>query len=199
MLPGCLTLALPIIQAPMADVSTPALAAAVSESGGLDSLGIGAMTPEAARAAITETRRLTDKPFGVNVFCHRSVRPDTACMTRWLNWLKPEFERYDTLPPATLREIYPSFCDTMATCDMLAEEHPALVSFHFGLPDGAMIAVLRRVGIVLAATVTSRTEAIQATEAGVDLLIAQGYEAGGHRGIYDPHRQTISGSIPSRF
>ncbi len=182
---------IPIIQAPMAGVSSPALAAAVSDAGGIGSLGIGAMTVEAARAAIRETRRLTRRPFGVNVFCHRSVTPDAECVTRWLDWLRPEFARYGASPPQTLRRIYPSFCDSNTPCDMLVEERPALVSFHFGLPGPAAISALRRAGIMLAATVTSPAEALQATQAGIDALIVQGYEAGGHRGISDPAAEDL--------
>ncbi|NHO32687.1 NAD(P)H-dependent flavin oxidoreductase [Acetobacter fallax] len=182
---------IPVIQAPMAGVSTPTLAAAVSEAGGFGSLGIGAMSPETARVAISETRCLTRRPFGVNVFCHRSVPPDPTCNQRWLAWLRPEFARYKAEPPATLHEIYPSFRDDSAICDMLIKERPALVSFHFGLPDHAMISALRGADILLAATVTAPAEARQATEAGIDFLIAQGYEAGGHRGLSDPQAEDL--------
>lgn len=176
----------PIVQAPMAGVSTPALAAAVSEAGGLGSLGLGAMSVEAARAAIHETRRLTGRPFSVNLFCHRAgaCAPDHAAA--WLEWLRPEFARYDATPPESLREIYLSFLDNDAMLTMLAEERLALVSFHFGAPSTHAADVLRRSGALLATSVTGVLEAQAADAAGMDVLIAQGYEAGGHRGVFDP-------------
>lgn len=79
----------PIIQAPMAGISTPALAAAVSNAGGLGFLGLGAATTSGARAQIRETRALTEKPFGVNVFCHKPVVLDEVRIARWLEWLMP--------------------------------------------------------------------------------------------------------------
>ncbi|MCH4092594.1 NAD(P)H-dependent flavin oxidoreductase [Acetobacter sp.] len=181
-----LGLKVPVLQAPMAGVSTPRLAAAVSDAGALGSLGIGAMTVSAARDAIRQTRQLTRCPFGVNVFCHVSVPLPPEEAADWLHWLEPEFERFDARPPETLRQIYPSFLDGTAVLDMLLEERPACVSFHFGLPDMAAVRSLRAAGIMLLASVTSVREAELAEQAGMDVLIAQGYEAGGHRGVFDP-------------
>jgi nitronate monooxygenase len=176
----------PIIQAPMAGVSTPALAAAVSNAGGLGSLGVGAMRADAAREAIRQTRALTGKPFNVNVFCHRPARPDPAREQQWLRWLAPSFEQYGAAPPAALNEIYTSFVVDAAMLQVFIEERPAVVSFHFGLPPAATIAALRQAGIRLLASATSVEEAAQAVAAGVDALVAQGIEAGGHRGMFDP-------------
>ena len=100
-----LNLDVPVLQAPMAGVSTPCLAAAVSEAGALGSLGVGAMTASAARDAIRQTRQLTSRPFGVNVFCHTSVPLPASEAAGWLHWLKPEFERFGAHPPETLRQI----------------------------------------------------------------------------------------------
>src|SRR5690606_35473059 len=99
----------PIIQAPMAGVSTPALAAAVSNARGLGSLGLGASDAAAARQAIVQTRALTDRPFGVNLFCHAPDPADPALQARWLEYLAPSFAEFGAQPPATLREIYTSF------------------------------------------------------------------------------------------
>lgn len=181
-----LGLEVPVLQAPMAGISTPLLAAAVSEAGALGSLGLGAMTVPAAREAIRQTKQLTRRPFGVNVFCHASVPLPAAEATAWLRWLRPEFERYGASPPETLRENYPSFLDDNAMLDMLLEERPACASFHFGLPGVAAIRLLKKAGLVLLASVTSVEEARQAEAVGIDALIAQGYEAGGHRGVFDP-------------
>lgn len=181
-----LSLEVPVVQAPMAGVSTPRLAAAVSEAGALGSLGIGAMTVSAARDAIRQTRQLTQRPFGVNVFCHESVPLPAKEAADWLHWLKPEFERFGARPPETLRQIYASFLGDPAMLDMLLEERPACVSFHFGLPGAAAVQSLKDAGIMLLASVTNVQEAKLAERAGMDVLIAQGYEAGGHRGIFDP-------------
>lgn len=181
-----LSLEVPVVQAPMAGVSTPRLAAAVSEAGALGSLGIGAMTVSAARDAIRQTRQLTQRPFGVNVFCHASVPLPAKEAADWLHWLEPEFERFGARPPETLRQIYASFLDDPAMLDMLLEERPTCVSFHFGLPGAAAVRSLKDAGIMLLASVTNVQEAKLAKRAGMDALIAQGYGAGGHRGIFDP-------------
>ena len=176
----------PIIQAPMAGVSTPAMAAAVSNAGGLGSLGLGAAPIEEARASIVRTRTLTDKAFGVNVFCHQPARADAVREARWLDWLAPQFARFSARPPATLREIYTSFVADPAMLSMLLEERPAVVSFHFGLPPAAFIDSLHNAGIYLMATATKVSEAEAIVAAGLDAVVAQGSEAGGHRGSFDP-------------
>ncbi|MGF6466655.1 NAD(P)H-dependent flavin oxidoreductase [Paraburkholderia youngii] len=175
----------PIIQAPMAGVTTPALAAAVSNAGGLGSLGVAAMNAENARRAIRQTRELTTKPFNINVFCHRPATPDAAVERAWLAWLEPVFRQYSATPPQALSEIYTSFVVDTAMQAMLLAEKPAVVSFHFGLPPDAVIAQLKHAGIRLLASATNLDEAAAAVEAGVDAIVAQGIEAGGHRGIFD--------------
>src|ERR1700677_4005399 len=112
----------PIIQAPMAGVSTPALAAAVSNAGGLGSLGVGAMNAEGARKIIKETRALTAKPFNINVFCHSPATADAAVERQWLNWLTPHFKEYGATPPAALSEIYTSFLADPAMLQVFLEE-----------------------------------------------------------------------------
>src|SRR6202012_4751184 len=104
-----LGIAKPIIQAPMAGVSTPALAAAVSNAGGLGSLGVGAMNAEGARKVIRETRELTGKPFNINVFCHAPATANPAIEKAWTDWLAPVFAQYGATPPEKLNEIYTSF------------------------------------------------------------------------------------------
>ncbi|WP_416772719.1 NAD(P)H-dependent flavin oxidoreductase [Pseudomonas sp. RHF3.3-3] len=186
---------LPLIQAPMAGVSTPQLAAAVSNAGGLGSLGIGASSVEQARQAIRETAALTDKPFNVNVFCHQPALPDPARDTGWLQVMGPLFREFGAEPPTALREIYRSFLDDAPMLEMLLEEKPAVVSFHFGLPPQATIAALKGIGATLLCSVTSLAEARLAEQAGVDALVAQGYEAGGHRGLFDPGEDTKMGTL----
>src|ERR1700756_2364639 len=103
-----LSISKPIIQAPMAGVSTPAMAAAVSNAGGLGSLGVGATNAEGARRMIRETRALTAAPFNINLFCHAPARLDVVRQARWLEWLAPRFRQYGAEPPPVLREIYTS-------------------------------------------------------------------------------------------
>ncbi len=176
----------PIIQAPMAGVGTPALAAAVTNAGGLGSLGVGAMDAEGARKAIRETRALTSGPFNINLFCHAPAVSDAAREQAWLDYLAHSFAEFGATPPATLREIYRSYVADDAMHQMLLEERPAVVSFHFGLPDAGRIRALKEAGIVLLATATSLDEARAIEAAGIDAIVAQGIEAGGHRGVFDP-------------
>ncbi len=178
----------PIIQAPMLGVSTPQLAAAVSNAGGLGSISLAASTPEQGRALIAELRGLTAKPFNINLFCHRPSPVDTAAQAAWLEHLRPFFAEFGATPPSELRDIYRSFVADPGMLAMLLEERPAVVSFHFGLPPQAVIEALKTAGIRLLACVTSVAEAELAQAAGVDALVAQGTEAGGHRGLFEPEQ-----------
>jgi nitronate monooxygenase len=178
----------PIIQAPMLGVSTPQLAAAVSNAGGLGSISLAASTAEQGRALIAELRGLTSKPFNINLFCHRPTPVDAAAQAAWLEHLRPFFAEFGATPPGELRDIYRSFVTDADMLAMLLEERPAVVSFHFGLPPQASIDALKAAGIRLLACVTSVAEAELAAAAGVDALVAQGIEAGGHRGLFEPEQ-----------
>ena len=178
----------PIIQAPMAGVSTPALAAAVSNAGGLGSLGLAASTLDQSRTLIQATRALTAKPFNVNLFCHRAATADAAREQAWLARLAPYFAEFNASPPQVLREIYPSFIGNVAMLNMLLEERPAVVSFHFGLPPADWLRALHDAGIVIFGCATNLDETARLEHAGVDAVIAQGYEAGGHRGVFEPEK-----------
>lgn len=175
----------PILQAPMAGVSTPAMAAAVSNAGGLGAIGIGASGLESARQMIRAVRTESDRPFNVNVFCHRPAVRDSNREAAWVRRLAPILSNYGAMPPARLCEIYKSFVEDDAMFTMLLEERPKVVSFHFGIPSEAKIAALRDAGIVLLATATNLREAKIIAGAGIDGVVAQGYEAGGHRGVFD--------------
>src|SRR5436190_22667283 len=131
----CVGIDLPIIQAPMAGGSTPEMAAAVSNAGGLGSIGVGSVDAETTRQMIADVRARTDRPFNVNVFCHRPARADAARETAWLARLGPEFARYGAKPPVRLTEIYRTFLTDDAKLALLLAERPAIVSFHFGLPS----------------------------------------------------------------
>lgn len=177
---------LPIVQAPMAGVSTPEMAAAVANAGALGSLGVGAASAEEARKMIAEFRARSQRSLNVNVFCHQPAKGNPALEAGWLELLRPHFERFGARPPRELREIYRSFLADDAMLAALLADKPRVVSFHFGLPAADRIAALRDAGIVLLASATNPAEARAAEKAGVQAIVAQGYEAGGHRGVFDP-------------
>ncbi|HWY66438.1 MAG TPA: nitronate monooxygenase [Rhizomicrobium sp.] len=175
----------PIFQAPMAGTSTPAMAAAVSNAGALGAIGVAAETVEGAGKMIRATQALTNRPFNVNVFCHRRAIPNPGVEARWIARLKPEFAALGAEPPAGLREIYQTFRGNAPMTALLLESRPAIVSFHFGLPQDDQVRALKQAGILLVGSATSVAEAQELADAGIDAIVAQGYEAGGHRGLFD--------------
>ena len=174
----------------MAGVSTPELAAAVSNAGALGSIAVGAVNATAARQLIQSTRALTDQPFNVNLFCHQPPQRSAEIEQEWVKHLTPHFARFGVNPPNDLNEIYLSFLEDPNMLSVLLDERPAVVSFHFGLPASTWIQQLQDKGIVTLACVTSVGEAQLAIAAGVDALVAQGIEAGGHRGIFDAQQDS---------
>lgn len=176
----------PIIQAPMAGTSTVALAAAVSNAGGLGSLGLGIYAVEQAREQIQQLKQATAKPFNINFFCHQAAVADAKREQAWLDVLQPYFAEFCAQPPTQLNPGPPSFIDNQAMLEMLLDERPPVVSFHFGLPSTAFIQALKQAGIKLLACATNLAEAKAIEDAGLHGIIAQGYEAGGHRGVFDP-------------
>lgn len=181
-----LGLTAPIIQAPMAGVSTPRMAAAICNAGALGSIPVGATNADGAGRMIAETRALTDRPFNVNLFVHAAPRRDTIVETAWLHALTLQFETFGATPPAGLDAIYQSFADDDAMLSALLADSPRVVSFHFGLPDAQRIRALKQTGCLLLATATTLDEARACKAAGMDAIVAQGWEAGGHRGMFDP-------------
>lgn len=170
----------------MAGVSTPELAAAVSNAGGLGSISVGATDATSAREMITNIRVLSNRPFNVNLFVHQPMAQDAAREAAWLTAMAPIFHEYGAQPPTALRPIYKSFVEDDEMLALLLETAPAVISFHFGLPDAERIAALKEAGCTLLATVTNLGEAQAARSAGIDAVVAQGWEAGGHRGVFDP-------------
>ncbi|MCP1229015.1 NAD(P)H-dependent flavin oxidoreductase [Acetobacter fabarum] len=180
-----LGLSVPVLQAPMAGVSTPALAAAVSNAGALGAIGLGATDAAGARGMIEQVRARTERPFNVNLFVHATPQPDPQREAVWLDWLRPLFAQYGASAPAALAAPYTSFEDDPDMLAMLLALRPPVISFHFGLPTPAKVQALRSTGAILLASVTSLAEARLAEKAGMDAVIAQGVEAGGHRGVFD--------------
>lgn len=181
-----LGLSLPIVQAPMAGTATPELAAAVSNAGGLGSLGLGSSDAAGARAMIDALQGRTNRAFNVNLFAHQRDPKDPAAEVAWLDALTPTFARFGARPPVSLQPVYRSLAEDDAMLALLIERAPPVVSLHFGLLDAERTAALKGAGSLLFATVTSLEEARAARRAGIDVLVAQGIEAGGHRGIFDP-------------
>lgn len=189
----------PLIQAPMAGVSTPALACAVTDAGALGSIAIGAMNPEAADRLIGQTLGLATGPINVNLFVHEPPRRDPDREAAWIETLTPSFRQFSATPPSALNEIYPSFNQDQEQLAVLLAHRPPVVSFHFGVPAPDRVNALKAYGAVLLATATSAAEAQELEAAGIDLIIAQGYEAGGHRGVFDPaadEQLTTSALLP---
>ncbi|MFT3966801.1 MAG: nitronate monooxygenase [Sphingobium sp.] len=177
----------PIIQAPMAGTSTPALAAAVTEAGGLGSIAFGAVDAGAAGEMVSDLRARTSGPFNINLFVHAAPVHDPGRELAWIEALTPLFHQHGAQPPSRLRAIYRSFIEPDdAMMAVLLDARPRVVSFHFGLPPAEKAAALKQAGAILFATATSLAEAKAARDAGMDALVAQGWEAGGHRGIFDP-------------
>ena len=169
----------PIVQAPMAGgPSTPELAAAVSEAGGLGFLAAGYKAPEAMRADIAATRKLTSRPFGMNVFMPSLDQVDPAAVARYRARLAPEAARLGVEPgvPGARDDAYD------AKIADLVSDPPAFVSFTFGCPAPDVIRALKDRGATVIVTVTSVAEARQASDA--DVLCLQGPEAGGHRASF---------------
>ncbi|MED3720327.1 nitronate monooxygenase [Geobacillus stearothermophilus] len=181
------TLPIPIIQAPMAGgVSTPELAAAVSNAGGLGFLAGGYKTAEAMRKEIHELRTLTDRPFGVNVFVPGDKTVDEEAVERYRVALAAEAERFG----ASVGEPKWEDDEWAAKLDVLLQERVPVVSFTFGCPDKEVIAALQKAGSFVIVTVTAVEEAEMAAEAGANALCVQGEEAGGHRASFgnDPEQ-----------
>ncbi|MEJ2457677.1 MAG: nitronate monooxygenase [Novosphingobium sp.] len=181
-----LGLSVPLIQAPMAGTSTPALAAAVSNAGGLGSIAVGTLSPDAARRDIAAVRAATGRAFNVNLFAHAPCTSDPAREAAWLDALRPVFAQFEAEPPAALETIYPTFTGNREMLSALVDMAPPVVSFHFGLPEPDAVAALKAAGCLLLASATSLAEARLARGAGIDAVVAQGWEAGGHRGVFDP-------------
>jgi nitronate monooxygenase len=174
---------LPIIQAPMAGVQGAALAVAVSNAGGLGSLPCGMLTPEAMKKELETLRAGTKRPFNVNFFCHTPPSPDAEREAKWRATLGPFFREYG-IDPAAISAAPERSPFTAEAADALEPFKPAVVSFHFGLPSAELVARVKRWGSKVLASATTVEEARWLEAHGADAVIAQGIEAGGHRGHF---------------
>jgi nitronate monooxygenase len=178
-----LKIEIPIIQAPMAGSDSVQLARAVSSTGALGSLACALLSPDDVREAVSALRREMARPFNLNFFCHRMEAPDRASMERWKKFLRPHYERLglDIESVAESRLRLP-FNEEM--CAVVEEVRPEVASFHFGLPAPNLVNRIKRQGIKILSTATTVREAKWLESHGCDVIIAQGIEAGGHRGMF---------------
>ncbi|MFC0216370.1 NAD(P)H-dependent flavin oxidoreductase [Paenibacillus chartarius] len=185
----------PIIQAGMAGGSTtPALVAAVSNAGGLGTLGAGYMTPEEIRLAIRQIRELTDRPFAVNLFMDQPYEASTDQIAQVQHWMKPFRDELGIDVPQTPITKYAENADEQT--NVVLEEGVPVFSFTFGCLSKPWAARFREAGTVLIGTATTVREAELLEENGVDMVIAQGSEAGGHRGTFTvSHEQALIGTM----
>ena len=174
---------LPIVQAPMAGVQGHALAAAVCAAGGLGSLPCAMLGPAAMREELRQLRALTDRPVQMNFFCHTPPVSRVGVEDAWRESLRPYYaERgipLDAVRPGAARVPFGE-----EAAEVLEDVRPEVVSFHFGLPSAALLARVRACGAKVLGCATTVDEARWLQARGVDAIIAQGFEAGGHRGMF---------------
>ncbi len=175
----------PIILAPMAGSGTPELVAAVANAGGMGSLGCAMLDAEGLAGAVVRIRAATNGVFNLNFFAIRDPAPDAETLSRMAARLQPWYRRYGVAPPPAPPPA-PAFFDQTRLRQVL-DLAPPVVSFHFGLPQHDAVTALKAAGIKMLSTATTVTEARALELAGVDAVIAQGFEAGGHRGAHRPN------------
>ncbi len=169
----------PIVQAPMAGSGGPALAIAAMRGGAMGSLPAALLTPERLRADVAQVRAATDGPLNLNFFCHSLPAPPDE--SAWLTLLAPYFAAEAVSPgaPPPLRRPFDD-----ALCAVVEEVRPTVASFHFGLPDAALLARVRAAGVRVLASATTVAEAHWLAAQDCDAIILQGAEAGGHAGWF---------------
>ena len=174
---------LPLIQAPMAGVQDSALAVAVSNAGGLGSLPCAMLGPDALRAELTKIRAQTTRPYNVNFFCHRPPPADATREALWRQSLAHYYREFD-VDPAAIPAGPGRLPFDAAAAELLSEFKPPVVSFHFGLPEESLLARVRSWGAKVVSSATTVDEARWLEAHGADVIVAQGLEAGGHRGMF---------------
>ena len=178
-----LGITLPILQAPMAGAQGSELAIAVAKAGGLGALPCAMLSPSAMAEELGAIRAATEAPINVNFFCHAPPAPDPAARARWHEALAPYYAEFDldtgTVPEGPGRRPFDH-----EACDALAPFRPEVVSFHFGLPEAALLARVKAWGATVLASATTVEEAEWLAAHGADAIIVQGLEAGGHRGMF---------------
>jgi nitronate monooxygenase len=178
-----LKLEIPIIQAPMAGSDSVALAHSVSSTGALGSLACALLSPDQVREAARALRQGMPRPFNLNFFCHTMETPDSIAIQKWKSFLRPHYERLG-LDIESVAETRLRLPFDQEMCAVVEEVGPEVVSFHFGLPSKDLVERVKRRGIKILSSATSVREAKWLESHGCDAIIAQGFEAGGHRGMF---------------
>ncbi|MSP45535.1 MAG: nitronate monooxygenase [Xanthobacteraceae bacterium] len=173
----------PILLAPMAGAMDFELAVAVAEGGGLASLPCAMLTPESLREQVGKFRARTGKPVHLNFFCHAPPVPSNAREHAWRERLKPYYRELAIDPGAPITASNRAPFDA-AFCSVVEELAPEAVSFHFGFPEASLVRGVNNAGCIVMSLATTVAEARWLEARGVDAVIAQGFEAGGHRGIF---------------
>jgi nitronate monooxygenase len=174
---------LPIIQAPMAGVQTSALAIAVSNAGGLGSLPCAMLDVDAMRKELAAIRAGTERPYNVNFFCHTPPVPSAQREAGWREALAPYYREFG-IDPTTIPAGPGRIPFSGEAADVLEDFKPPVVSFHFGLPSAELLARVKAWGAKVLSSATTVDEARWLEAHGADAIIAQGVEAGGHRGMF---------------
>ena len=174
---------LPIVQAPMAGVQASALAIAVSNAGGLGSLPCALLSQDGVRQELAAIRAQTSKPYNVNFFCHATPPLDPDREAGWHAALAPYYREFG-IDPSTIKPGPGRAPFGAQTAAIIEAARPAVVSFHFGLPADDLLAAVRATGAKIIASATTVDEALWLERHGIDAIIAQGVEAGGHRGMF---------------
>ena len=174
---------LPIIQAPMAGANGSAMAAAVSEAGGVGSLPCAMIGGDKIRAEIGVIRQRSSGPLNVNFFCHTPPKPDPEKAASWKARLREYYIEFGLDPDAEAPAVSRAPFDE-ETCGIVEDLKPEVVSFHFGLPEKSLLERVKSAGCKVLSSATTVAEAEWLAARGCDAIIAQGYEAGGHRGIF---------------
>lgn len=174
---------IPIIQAPMAGVQDSQLAVAVSNAGALGSLPAAMLSLDTLHKELTYLKQQTSKPVNLNFFCHPMPEPNVQQQALWLQELQPYFNEYN-IDTAQIKLDSSRYPFNKQHLEILAEFKPKVISFHFGLPEPALVDQLKAWGTTILSTATTVEEAIFLQNHGADIIIAQGLEAGGHRGMF---------------
>lgn len=173
----------PIVLAPMAGAMDERLAIAVAQGGGLGSLPVALLDEAKMRAQVAAFRAACDKPVNLNFFCHTPPVPNNAREHGWREALAPYYREYGIDPAAPVPSSNRTPFDAVL-CAAVADMKPEVVSFHFGLPEPALVGCVKAAGCIVMSSATTVEEAVWLEAHGADVIIAQGYEAGGHRGVF---------------
>lgn len=174
---------LPLVQAPMAGAQDAELVIGACEGGALGSLPCAMLSADKAREQAGIIRRRTDRPFNLNFFCHKGVPADAAREAAWKQRLAPYYKELGLDPDAPFSAANRTPFDA-AMCEMVEEVKPKVASFHFGLPEASLLKRVKDAGCVVISSATTAKEARWLEGNGADVIIAQGAEAGGHRGMF---------------